>query len=102
MLYTHHNIACTIADLPNFHSKNVTSINPLRPGALLIMKNEARTYLGEVLDLYKKANRRHGSLDKAASITGLSYLSLRVYLPFTLVSRLGVSFSPADTYEYYS
>ncbi|KAI0676074.1 hypothetical protein C8Q78DRAFT_1075020 [Trametes maxima] len=77
------------ADLPNLHSKNVSSINPLRAGCLLIMKNEARTYLGEVLDVYKKANRRHGSLDIATSSSGLSYLSIRVYLPLTVDNHAG-------------
>ncbi|KAI0645527.1 hypothetical protein C8Q79DRAFT_1104104 [Trametes meyenii] len=72
------------ADLPNLSSKNVSTINPLRAGCFLIMKNEARTYLGEVLDVYKKANRRHGSLDLATSSSGLSYLSIRVYLPLTV------------------
>ncbi|EIW56114.1 uncharacterized protein TRAVEDRAFT_50602 [Trametes versicolor FP-101664 SS1] len=82
-------------DLPNLHSKNVTSINPLRPGALLIMKNEARTYLGEVLDIYKKSNRRHGSLDMASSTSGLSYLSLRVYLQH-LPAELALHSTPND------
>ncbi|KAL7280478.1 LOW QUALITY PROTEIN: hypothetical protein ACG7TL_005410 [Trametes sanguinea] len=55
-------------DLPNLPSKNVTAINPLRPGSFVIMKNDRRTYLGEVLDLYKKTKNRHGSLDVAATL----------------------------------
>ncbi|CDO76768.1 hypothetical protein BN946_scf185028.g19 [Trametes cinnabarina] len=35
-------------DLPNLSSKNVTSINPLRPGSFVIVKNKKRTYLGEL------------------------------------------------------
>ncbi|KAJ2965538.1 hypothetical protein NUW54_g14085 [Trametes sanguinea] len=70
-------------DLPNLSSKNVTAIHPLRPGSYVIMKNKKRTYLGEVLDIYKKMNHRHGSLDVATSAVGLSYLSLRVYLPLS-------------------
>ncbi|KAH7917290.1 hypothetical protein BV22DRAFT_994252, partial [Leucogyrophana mollusca] len=37
-------------------------------------------YVGEVLDLYKKGKNRHGSVRSATNVTGLSYLSLRVYL----------------------
>ncbi|KAH7922299.1 hypothetical protein BV22DRAFT_667780 [Leucogyrophana mollusca] len=37
-------------------------------------------YVGEVLDLYKMGKNRHGSVRSATSVTGLSYLSLRVYL----------------------
>ncbi|KAI0739984.1 hypothetical protein C8Q80DRAFT_1111610, partial [Daedaleopsis nitida] len=43
-----------------------------------------RTYLGEVLDIYKKTGGRHGSLTEATTIAGLSYLSLRVYLPLKI------------------
>ncbi|KAJ3003668.1 hypothetical protein NUW54_g5184 [Trametes sanguinea] len=70
--------------LPNLPSKNVNTINPLRPGCLVIMRNKVRMYVGEVLDLYKPVSRRHGSIDSATSAAGLSYLSLRVYLPLTL------------------
>ncbi|OSD06282.1 hypothetical protein PYCCODRAFT_1341735, partial [Trametes coccinea BRFM310] len=55
-----------------------------------------RTYLGEVLDLYKKTNNRHGSLDVAATVTGLSYLSLRVYLPLS-TANLTDSDAPSDS-----
>lgn len=51
------------------------------------MKNEARMYVGQVLDLYKHVSRRHGSVDQATSTSGLSYISLRVYLPLSVVSR---------------
>ncbi|OBZ71643.1 hypothetical protein A0H81_08835 [Grifola frondosa] len=41
-------------DVPNIASKNVSQINPLRPGCFVIMKNKKRMYIGEILDLYKK------------------------------------------------
>ncbi|KAH9947488.1 hypothetical protein B0H21DRAFT_676451, partial [Amylocystis lapponica] len=64
-------------------SKNVSQINPLRPGCFLVMRNASRMYIGELLDLYKKTSGRHGSVKSAVSCSGLSYLSLRVYLPLT-------------------
>ncbi|KAI0349019.1 hypothetical protein OH77DRAFT_1415677, partial [Trametes cingulata] len=86
-------------ELPNLSSRNVSALNPLRLGSLVIMRNEARTFLGEVLDIYKKANRRHGSVEMATGISGLSYLSLRVYLPLTVVLHLFTSmtaYGPED------
>ncbi|KAJ6623710.1 hypothetical protein B0H10DRAFT_1786047 [Mycena sp. CBHHK59/15] len=50
------------------------------------MWNGTRFYVGEILDVYKKeANSRHGSMPNATSTSGLSYLSLRVYLPLIIV-----------------
>ncbi|KAI0739802.1 hypothetical protein C8Q80DRAFT_1079609, partial [Daedaleopsis nitida] len=43
-----------------------------------------RMYIGEVLDIYKKSSGRHGSVETATSCTGLSHISLRVYLPLTV------------------
>ncbi|OSC98921.1 hypothetical protein PYCCODRAFT_1396354 [Trametes coccinea BRFM310] len=83
-------------DLPNLPSKNVTAVNPLRPGSFVIMKNDRRTYLGEVLDLYKKTKNRHGSLDVAATVAGLSYLSLRVYLPLSTANMMDGD-APSDS-----
>ncbi|KAJ3002779.1 hypothetical protein NUW54_g5663 [Trametes sanguinea] len=80
------NVRTVVSDnvVPNLMSKNVTSLNPLRPGTFLVMKSAKRTYIGEVLDVYKMISRRHGSVDVATSVSGLSYLSLRVYLPLTI------------------
>ncbi|KAJ7136428.1 hypothetical protein C8R43DRAFT_820099, partial [Mycena crocata] len=40
-----------------------------------------RFYIGEILDVYKKgANSRYGSVEDCTSISGLSYMSLRVFL----------------------
>ncbi|KAH9853326.1 hypothetical protein C2E23DRAFT_859281 [Lenzites betulinus] len=74
-------------DLPNIVSKNVNTLNPLRPGSCVIMHSSTKSallYVGEILDLYKYASRRHGSIDSAAGLSCLSYLSLRVYLPMTV------------------
>ncbi|KAI1782137.1 hypothetical protein LXA43DRAFT_977717 [Ganoderma leucocontextum] len=71
-------------DLPNFASKNVNKIVSISPGGMVIMKNKRRMYLGEVLDVYKKVGRRHGSIPEASSLSGLSYISLRVYLPLAM------------------
>ena len=46
------------------------------------MRSAKRTYIGKILDIYKKGSSScHGSVDMAESIAGLSYLSLEVYLP---------------------
>ncbi|KAJ7196542.1 hypothetical protein GGX14DRAFT_375999 [Mycena pura] len=51
---------------------------------MLVVWNGARFYIGEIRDVFKKgANSRHGSVPGATSVSGLSYLSLRVYLPLT-------------------
>jgi hypothetical protein len=42
-------------------------------------RTNMRMYIGEVLDLYKKGNHRHGSVLSTNNIAELSYLSLRVY-----------------------
>ncbi|KAF8184987.1 hypothetical protein K438DRAFT_1597807 [Mycena galopus ATCC 62051] len=46
------------------------------------MWNGTRFYIGEILDVYKKgANSRYGSVSNSPSITGTSFLSMRIYLP---------------------
>lgn len=64
----------------------MSAVNPLRPGVFVIMRYKKLMFVGEVLDLYKKVSRRHGSVDESSSVSGLSYFSLRVYLPLGLVS----------------
>ncbi|KAJ7865862.1 hypothetical protein B0H14DRAFT_2272896, partial [Mycena olivaceomarginata] len=40
-----------------------------------------RFYIGEIMDVFKKgANSRYGSVPGATSVSGLAYLSVRVYL----------------------
>ncbi|KAJ7751325.1 hypothetical protein DFH07DRAFT_774922 [Mycena maculata] len=68
--------------VPNILERNVHQLNPLAIGSMTIMWNGTRFYVGEVLDVYKKgANSRYGSVPNATSVSGLAFLSLRVYLP---------------------
>lgn len=68
--------------LPYLSSKNVTSLYHLVPDTFVLMRTTERMYIGQVLDIYKKVqNSRHGSVGEAHSLLGLSYLSLRVFLP---------------------
>ncbi|KAJ7041877.1 hypothetical protein C8F04DRAFT_1390777 [Mycena alexandri] len=68
--------------LPNIAAKNVQPLNPLTVGYMAIMWNGTRFYIGEILDVYKKgASSRHGSVPSPSSVSGLSFMSLRVYLP---------------------
>ena len=74
----------------------------LRPGSFVIIRNESkRTYIGEVLDLYKlAAGNRYGSVRVANSISELKYLSVRVWLPLTLVSSLYLTSSKSSNVAY--
>ncbi|KAJ7150792.1 hypothetical protein C8R46DRAFT_1305602 [Mycena filopes] len=70
--------------IPNILAKNVHQLNPLAIGSMVVVCNGERFYIGEIRDVFKKgANSRHGSCPGATSVSGLSYLSLRVYLPLT-------------------
>lgn len=73
--------------LPNISAKNVHQLNPLSVGSFGLMWNGTRFYIGEILDVYKKGtNSRYGSIEDSSTASGLSYLSLRVYLPLGTVS----------------
>ncbi|KAF7969844.1 hypothetical protein HWV62_25914 [Athelia sp. TMB] len=66
--------------LPNVATKNINSINPLRLGHFVIMRNPARTYIGEILDILLQGNNsRYGSAQSADGTAGLSSVILRVY-----------------------
>ncbi|KAJ7269009.1 hypothetical protein C8J57DRAFT_1066950 [Mycena rebaudengoi] len=83
--------------VPNIASKNVHALNPLIFGSFTLMWNGKRFYIGEVLDVYKKGlSSRHGSVTETTTTSGLSYLSLRVYLELTSVCA---SFVSADAAE---
>ncbi|KAJ7147344.1 hypothetical protein C8R46DRAFT_1359850 [Mycena filopes] len=70
--------------LPNMITKNVHALNPLAVGHMTIMWSGTRFYIGEILNVYKKgANSRYGSVSSPTSISNLSFLALRVYLPLT-------------------
>jgi len=69
-------------ELPNLVVKNVNGVNPLKPGCFVIARTDKRTYIGEVLDIFKKAaSSRYGSIESASAVAGISFLSLRVFLP---------------------
>ncbi|KAJ3727641.1 hypothetical protein C8R42DRAFT_620753 [Lentinula raphanica] len=76
--------------LPNLGIKNVTVLYPLVPHTFVLMKTSMRMYIGQVLDIYKKGqSSRYGSVNKATEISGLSFLSLRVFLPLVTASDDG-------------
>lgn len=60
--------------------------HPSKQDMFVIMRSSTnRFYIDQVLDLYKRgANSRYGSVELASSAQGLSWLSLRVYLPLQL------------------
>ncbi|KAJ6470813.1 hypothetical protein C8R47DRAFT_1298326 [Mycena vitilis] len=69
--------------LPNISAKNVHALNPLTVGSYTIMWNGARFYVGQ-MDVYKRvAKSRYGSVKTSATVSGLVYMSMRVYLSLT-------------------
>ena len=76
------------AELPNMSTKNISIPFPIKLGGFVIMRTAQRTYIGEVLDMYKKGlSGRYGSIEKSESASGLQALSLRVYLALGVVSH---------------
>ena|ERR1700728_1159561 len=77
-------------DTSNIAGQNINSIYRLRGGHFVIMCTDLlRFYIGEVLDIYKQGtSSRYGSVDDAATASGLSYLALRVYLHYILWNNL--------------
>lgn len=79
--------------LPNISSKNIGHLGPVERGSFVIMKRTVKKkfkgfYVGEVLDLsLKGSSGRYGSTPSATSFAALSFLSLRVYLPLSIVSH---------------
>jgi hypothetical protein len=69
--------------------RNINGLFYLKRGSFVIIRNEAkRTYIGEVLDLYKMAaGSRYGSVKTAKGIEELRYLSVKVYLPLITVRQ---------------
>ena len=83
---TTKNPSSSTSQLPNIATKNVTAIYQLQRGSFLIMRSEKRLYIGQVLDLYKRgSNSRHGSVNNLSTVQGLSWVSLRVFLPLAIV-----------------
>jgi hypothetical protein len=77
---------CLGSDLPHVSTRNVNGLFYLKRGSFLIVRNDKRTYIGEVLDLYKTASGdRYGSVKTASAVSELQYFSVRVYLPLVAV-----------------
>ena len=59
----------------------------LKRGSYIIARTESsRAYIGQVLDMYKLASgNRYGSVKTANAVETLKYLSVRVFLPLTVV-----------------
>lgn len=74
--------------LPNLAQHSLSGLFMLKRGSFLVMRSSlSRYYVGEVLDIYKKGeSSRYGSIPSSATLDGLSWLSLRVYLPLGVVS----------------
>ncbi|KAF8074050.1 hypothetical protein FPV67DRAFT_784077 [Lyophyllum atratum] len=72
-------------ELPNLSGKNVTEIFQMKIGNYAIFRTLKRTYVGEILDMYKKgASGRYGSIDKIGNASSLQAISVRVYLPLKI------------------
>ncbi|KAJ7082107.1 hypothetical protein C8R44DRAFT_992225 [Mycena epipterygia] len=85
------------AALPNIIVKNVHPLNPLAIGHWTLMWSGERFYIGEIQEILKKgANSRYGSISSATSVSGLSFLSLRVYLPLVAGGNRSDSDSDED------
>lgn len=68
--------------LPNVSSRNITQLHPLRLYNLAIMRHpkSKRIYIGQVLDIFSKAqSSRYNSILQADGTSGLSALAVRVY-----------------------
>ena len=77
-----------VSAVANISTRNINSIFYLKRGSYLVVRNASeRTFIGEVLDLYKMASgNRYSSVTSANSAAELKYLSVRVFLPLVTVS----------------
>ena len=74
-------------------TRNINGLFFLKKGSFVIVcnvhKETSRTYIGELLDLYKMASGNHyGSVKTAGAVEELKYLSVKVYLPLMVVRFL--------------
>ncbi|KAG6895347.1 hypothetical protein C0992_001720 [Termitomyces sp. T32_za158] len=76
-------------ELPNLAGKNVNDLFPMKIGNYAILRTEKRIYIGEILDMYKKAaSGRYGSVADVGKAALLQAISVHVYLPLTMVGQL--------------
>ena len=90
--------------LPNVSSRNVNGLFFLKRGSFVIVRTESsRSYIGQVLDMYKLASgNRYGLVKTANVVETLKYLSVRVFLPLTVVRDSSVfEFNNVNTYFRY-
>ncbi|KAG6908109.1 hypothetical protein DXG01_006147 [Tephrocybe rancida] len=74
-------------ELPNLAVKNVEELFPLRINNFAIFRSAKCTYIGEILDIYKKgASGHYGSVTNVANASSLQAISVRVYLPLGIAS----------------
>ncbi len=68
-------------------SRNVNGVFHLFVGNFMIIRTDNRTFIGEVLDIYKKGmNNRYASIESADSLSQLAAVAVRAYLPLYMVS----------------
>ena len=73
--------------LPNVGSRNVNAIFRLFVGNFVIIRTDNRTFIGEVLDIYKKGmSNRYASIESADSLSQLAAVAVRAYVPLYMVS----------------
>jgi len=68
-------------------SRNVNGVFRLLVGNFVIIRTDNRTFIGEVLDIYKKGMSNHyASIESADSLSQLAAVAVRAYLPLYVVS----------------
>ena len=68
-------------------SRNVNGVFCLLVGNFVIIWTDNRTFIGEVLDIYKKGmSNRYASIESADSLSQLAAVAVRAYLPLYMVS----------------
>ncbi len=68
-------------------SRNVDAIFRLFVGNFVIIRTDNRTFIEEVLDIYKKGmSNRYASIESANSLSRLAAVAVRAYVPLYMVS----------------
>lgn len=75
---------------PSVEVRNITEECPLRAGSIVVAHTGSRIVVGSVLACYVKVGTRHGWFSRVSTTTGLSYVSLKVFMHVSL--RVVLSF----------
>ncbi len=68
-------------------SRNVNGVFRLLVGNFVIIRTDNRTFIGEVLDIYKTGmSNRYASIESADSLSQLAAVAVRAYVPLYMVS----------------